>query len=65
MWEGVSFEEFVVQITADRENQHLNTNAQLVPSSPSTEDTLYFFQSHIFFFNLKLTLLHSQIKYIG
>lgn len=65
-WEGVSFEEFVMQITADRKNQHFNTNAHVpVPSSPSTWKHTIFFSHIFFFFNLNLMSLHSQIKYIG
>lgn len=62
MWEGV-FEEFVMQITADRNNQHFNTNTHLpVPSSLSTENILYFFSSHTFFLANSQKLVMYQIN---
>jgi hypothetical protein len=50
MLEGVSFEEFVMQITADMKSQHFNTSAHLpVPASLSTENILYCFPVTRFF----------------
>lgn len=49
-WGGAHFEEFVMQIMADRKKQHFNTEAHLpIPPSLSTgKITVFFFQSHIF-----------------
>lgn len=46
---SVHFEEFVMQIMADRKKQPFNTKAHLpAPPNISTEKIVYFFQSHIF-----------------